>query len=478
MLSLSDIYQKLTTDARITEYSIYEQLFQGDHFQAFSIKSKDFKNDYARLRYVVCNFAGLVSKVIADMLFGEPITIKDKDNQDWVDTLVFENNLHTLFYEHSVANSFFGDNLFKIRVQDNKILIEDTPPMLYIPELAPGNTRAKPKAINLAWVHSIGDTKYLVVERHEPPFVKTEAGQILDAKTGKVQSIDLKAFNELAGTSYEKEVDTKIKRFLIKHIPNPKPRGHFGLSDYVDLKPLLFSLNNRMTKTDNILDKHSDPILAVPPGVLDEDGKVKKEAFNMFEVTEEGQKPEYIVWNANLDNAMKQIDKMVEFLFMFSETSPDALGLGKEGQAESGRALKMRLLRTIAKRNRKKLYYDASIKDLIFTAELLAKANNYKISDDINVSLKNPIPPEIIWQDGVANDEVERTDIMVKKVESGLISEKRAIIELEGVKEDEADEIIKEISEEKKQKAADFTSFIDKKGGGNPDDNKENPPEK
>jgi len=65
----------------------------------------------------------------------------------------------------------------------------------------------------------------------------------------------------------------------------------------------------------------------------------------MFEMDEAGNKPEYIVWNANLDSAMKEIDKMVEFLFMFSETSPDALGLGKGGQAESGRALKMKLLR-------------------------------------------------------------------------------------------------------------------------------------
>jgi hypothetical protein len=473
MLTLKQIYDKLTSDSRISDYKVYEDLYEGDHFQAFSIKAEDFKEDYARLRYVVCNFAGLTSKVVADMLFGEPLRLRDEANQDWIDALVFENSLDTLFYEHSIANSYFGDNLFKIRVENNRVFIEDTPPALYIPEIDGGNTRAKPKAINIAYLKTVGDIKYLIVERHAPPKVSIEIGQITDASKGRVTPVTVETYNAAAGTNLVAEVDTKINRFLIKHVPNPKPRGHFGQSDYIDLKPLLFGLNNRMTKTDNILDKHSDPILAVPPGVLDEEGKVKKEAFTMFEMTEEGAKPEYIVWNANLDNAMKQIDKMVEFLFMFSETSPDVMGMGKGSVAESGRALKMRLLRTIAKRNRKKLYYDAAVKDLIFTTELLCKANpSFKISDDVKAKLGEPSIPETKWQDGIVNDEVERTDIAIKRVEAGLMSEKRAIMELDDVSDTEAEEELKQIKTEKKEKESSFTSLLDKnKNPNNPDNN-------
>jgi hypothetical protein len=55
------------------------------------------------------------------------------------------------------------------------------------------------------------------------------------------------------------------------------------------------------------------------------------------------------------------------------------------------------------------------------------------------------------------------------------MSEKRAIKELEGVNDDEAEEILEEVKKEKKDKAADFTSFIDKKGGDNPQgDNSDN----
>lgn len=461
---LKRVYSQITDDPRISEYKINEELFSGDHFAAFSISSDDFKKDYSRLRYITCNFAGLISKVIADMLFGEPITIQDPDNQDFIDGLVFENKLDTLFYEHSIANSYFGDNIFKIRVINGQISIGDTPPALYFPELDPSDARALPKKIHLAWIVPTNGDNYLVVETHEPPFVRTTIGRI-DKKDSLVE-VDVDAFNKLAGTSYQKEVDTKINRYLVKHVPNWKTRGHFGISDFVDLKPLFFALNNRMTKTDNILDKHSDPILAVPEGVLDENGKVSKDAFTLFEIPESGEKPEYIVWNANLDNAFKQIDKMVEFLFMFSETSPDSMGMGKGGSAESGRALKLKLLRTIAKRNRKKLYYDEAIKDLIYTAELLAQANGFTISKDMNAKPTKPQLPDILWQDGIVNDEVERTDIVIKKVEAGIESKQDAIMELDEVDEDTAKETLKTIDDEAPE--TDFTSFVDQNGGARP----------
>ena len=468
-LTLSQIYKELKNDVRQDNYRVYEQLFEGNHFAAFSIKSEKFKDEYERLRYVVCNFAGLTSKVIADMLFGEPVTFKDEENQEFIDALVFEKDLNTLFYEHSIANSYFGDNLFKIRVEDNLVQIEDSPPGLYLPELDPGNVRAKPKRQHLMWKRMVGDDDYIIVETHTAGTVEQRVGKVVKKGEYKIEDMDVEKFNKMAGTSYQAIVETNINRSLLIHVPNWKARGYFGISDYTDLKQLLFALNNRMTKTDNILDKHSDPILAVPDGVLDEDNKVKSEALAMFEMDEEGNKPEYIVWNASLDNAFKQIDKIVEFLFMFSETSPDALGMGKGGAAESGRALKMKLLRTIAKRNRKKLYYDKAIKEVIFTTELLVVANKgFHIGEDFKkVKPTNPKPPETIWQDGVVNDEVERTEIVIKKVESSLMSEKQAIMELGDIKEDEAEKIIKDIDKEKESKA-DFTSFVDKNAGNTP----------
>jgi len=116
----------------------------------------------------------------------------------------------------------------------------------------------------------------------------------------------------------------------------------------------MYAVNNRMTKNENILDKHSDPILALPEGVLDEQGNIRKDKLQLFtipdnEMGSKPAKPEYITWDASLDNSFKQIDKLIEFLYMTSETSPAVFGMDKQGAAESGRALKLRLMRTIAK---------------------------------------------------------------------------------------------------------------------------------
>ncbi len=242
-------------------------------------------------------------------------------------------------------------------------------------------------------------------------------------------------------------VPTGINKPLLFHIPNWKTGNrYFGLSDYHDLDALFFAINNRLTKTDNILDKHSDPILMVPPGVLDEKGNVNKKALGVIEVQEgENSKPEYIVWDASLENAFKEIEHLVEKLMMTAEISPDVFGLGK-GQSDSGRALKYKLLRTIAKAARKKLYYDAKIKEMVYTAQEMSKiwgleAGGKKLQGD-------PSPVEVRWNDGIPVDEKEQAEIEAIKIDAGVQSKKGAIMDIEQVDEKAAEEKLKEIEAE------------------------------
>src|SRR3990167_10120461 len=82
--------------ARLDDYEYYRKLFFGKHFEAFRIKIDDEKYNraYAKLRYVMVNFAGLLSKIMADMLFSEPPIIKvSEGDQDFVDALWEENNM-------------------------------------------------------------------------------------------------------------------------------------------------------------------------------------------------------------------------------------------------------------------------------------------------------------------------------------------------------------------------------------------------
>ena len=369
---------------RLSNYSYFEQLFFGDHYEAFRMKvqSEDFNRTYGKLRYVMINYAGLISKVCADRLFSEPITIKfTGGDQKFGEALIKENHLMTQLYESALSNSYLGDALFKVRTgkrhrndANATVIMEDTTPRIYFPKIDPFNVRAMPEQQELAWVFRSGNNEYLRKEIHEPGKILNQVFLMKgDEVVNQPLPLDILGIDGLLP-----EQQTGIDRSLVTHIANWKTGSRWnGISDYYDLDSIFFAINNRMTKSDNILDKHSDPILMVPPGVLDENGKPIKKDGRIIEMGNgDDGKPEYVVWDASLENAWKEIEKLVEFFEMVAEISPDAFGMGKGGAVESGRALKFKLMRTIAKIARKKLYYDPAIKEALYVAQLMAKEHN------------------------------------------------------------------------------------------------------
>jgi len=444
---------------RLDAYDYFEKLFYGDHYNAFRLRINDdeWNKAHAMLRYVRVNMAGLISKVCADMLFSEPVKLKapDEGDQEFLEALIRENKLHQQFYESALSNSYIGDALFKIRIgkrnpADKKptVIIEDITPSIYFPKGDDFNVRAVPAEEELAWQFEIGKDKYVRKEIHKSGKIINEVWKL---KGGKMtEQVDLAVLG-IEGLKPEEE--TKIEESLLVHIPNWKTgRRRFGISDYFDLDAIFYAINNRMTKIDNVLDKHTDPILFVPEGVLDEDGNVSREALNMVEFpagTGEEGKPEYIVWNANLESALSEVDRLVEFMFMVSETSPDILGMGK-GQSDSGRALKLKILRTIAKVARKKIYYDYAIQELMYRAQKLAKAWNLEV-DGVKLT-KEPTRPEITWADGLPIDELEQVEIENKRLDAGTQDTAGAIMNIEGLEEEPAKEKAAAIKKERELK--------------------------
>jgi hypothetical protein len=440
--------------ARLDDYEYYRKLFMGKHFEAFRIKIDDEKYNraYARLRYVVVNFAGLLSKIMADMLFSEPPTIKvPKGDQDWVDAFWRENKMDVQCYESALGNSYNGDALFKLRAGlrhkgeegESTVICEDVTPKIYFPKIDGFNVRAEPDKVDLKWTFTYGDDTYLRVETHETGKI---TNKIFEMKGDQIMA---EVSPALVGMSDMKpEEATNIDDLLVTHVANWKTGDrHFGLSDYHDLDYLFFALNNRVSKIDNILDKHGDPILMVPPGVLDEKGSVNKKALGVIEVSEgENNKPEYIVWDASLQSAFTEVEKLVDFLYLTAEISPDLLGLG-QGTSDSGRALKFKLMRTLAKASRKRLYYDQAIKDIVYKAQVFAKANNLTI--DGKALQGEPTKPEIDWQDGLPIDNTELQADIIAAIDAGIKSKLQAVMELDQVDEKAAQKILDDIETEK-----------------------------
>jgi hypothetical protein len=451
---------------RISQYNLYEKIFLGEHFDAFKqISPKEVSQAYSNLRYVACNFGKMMSMLSADMLFEEfpKITYEGKTS-DFHDAMMQSNNFHIQLYESGAEQSYFGDVVLRMRAKNGQIILEDVQPHSYDVEVNPMNVRAEPTAHIFQWkvtlpISNGRKNEALFKEIHRKGSIEYELWQLDNGE----MSIKLNVgdyFKTDDGKPHPEVVKTNIDDFLVVHIPNYRTNTRiWGISDYKDLINLFFAINNRMTRVDNILDAHGEPILAVPDGVLDDEGKVRREAFGVIEVNNMeagGQMPQYIVWDAKLESAFDEIDRLVDFLFMFSDMSPSLFGRDKDGQAESGRALKYRLLRTLAKKHRKELYYDANLKRFLTTAQKFALANGLS-ANGIKMTGK-VVEPTIKWQDGIINDALEQIEIEERKLDSGLTTKAESIAVLDGITEDEAQVKLEKVKKEQAENKPTFTA--------------------
>jgi hypothetical protein len=442
---------------RLENYALYRLLFAGKHDEVYSRVQQWLDKEHDKtIVYIVANFAGLISKICADLLFGEQIKViigeEDSEERKALNNIVINNKLHTRCYEMSLASSFRGDAVFKARFgkpaawDKEKAIIEAVPPSYFFPHLN-GDNIQEMTGCTLAWEKKLGDKKYLRKEIHTPGLIENELWQLDGSKVkGRVK---LSTLGEYVGLPESQE--TGYPGLLVEHVPNWRLDDMFwGISDYADLESMFDELNNRVSKISRILDKHSDPKLILPPGMMkyDERNKrwyINKEDLQVVEVdqAEVGDLPRYLVWDAQLEAAFKQIDKLLDLLMMMSEVSPSVFGMDKNGIAESGRALKFRLLRTLAKVNRKKLYFDQGLKNILYAAQVLDVTHG-KASYE-------PQVPRIEWADGLPADPLEQSEIEANRMAAGNTSLESSVRRMDGLDDEGLKEELDRIQKEKQQ---------------------------
>jgi len=443
---------------RVQGYVRLEQLYMGAHKDVFSITP----GAYQMARYIVCNFPMTLSNLSADLLFGEQPDFLAGDESDEgaieaLDRLVRDNEIYTTLYEAALAGSFRGDAVLKVRwgqrnpeIENSpeEAIIEELPPVIYFPETDEDNIR-RVKAVNLAWLKSAlrdSKQKFIRVERHTPGLIENLLFELPESGGA---SIELKAakpaaFSDvyLLGEEPEETVQTKLPFIPVFHVPNFRYGSRFwGISDYQGLEPIFEALNERVSQIDEVLRKHVAPKLLLPPGMIDEDGKIRFDQMESITMGPQDQPPSYITWDAHLTAAFSQVDKLLEFLFILSETAPSVFGLDKYGIAESGRALKLRMIRTLAKIGRKRNYWDRAIRRALYAAMLLEQAHGG--------AKYEPVEPTIRWADGLPEDMVEMAEIEEKRLKSGNTSVQSSIERLDGA--DRVEEEMARMGDEEEQ---------------------------
>lgn len=404
---------------RLRIYSENRKLFEGKHSEVFTEWIKLLRDDQKATLEIILNWHKRLSVLWADLLLGEPPRItageQGSPEQQTVERIVETNNFINTAYEVALDISRFGTGLFKVGF-DGRAIITGQQPGVWFPVVMPDDVKEIVAHV-LAYAYEENDINYLKAEIHERGKITTALFLLKDGVIESQQGLE--------------EKETGVDDFLVIPVNNILTTDRVtGLDDYSDLDSIIQELEIRVAQISRILDKHSDPNMYGPDTALEHDPITGEWTYRgggkYFPVSQGEAPPGYVTWDGKLEAAFKQIDLLMEQLYILSETSAAAFGQLKVGLAESGTALRRLMMAPLAKTNRIRLRFDPALKKTLKLAAALEVAQGMSGAvklDHINID----------WQDGLPNDETEITNTTVAQKESGLISLESALRRLHGL---------------------------------------------
>ena len=484
---------------RLRLYARNEKLFRGEHEQVFAQqKYKSTPTHGARSRqhdpepaYVTVNLLGAMTNELSRRMCLEGVEVQAPEGlvgtQQFLDALRTTNRLDMVHLLAAQIASYCGDVLYKVRYDAAlaQIRIEVLNPSIVFPECNPlDNTDVR--AVNLGLVlDGPKADHYLWVERHE---LREGAGRIANRLwrlTGNATSgyrydpvDDEVALTALAATeNLLPEYATGVDELLVTLVHNRPTTGLWGQSDYEGLLELQRELNNRQTQRANVLDKFVDPFM-YGPNIADEHGEVDLVANKWFP-TDPGSSSNspvgMIVWDAQLGAAVEAIRDAKESIAAVAGIDTDALIPQENAGPMSGRALKLRQMRTQATVQAKALAFGAGLQRVYsLTTKLAVAVGNDLGFRAVLPEVKIPAPGEpvaerkpmdlklyplraeqitITFGDGLPADRAEDIEDQTRMIEAGVQSRPRAIEVLHGMSEDDAKTLARDIQQEANQGA-------------------------
>jgi len=405
--------------SRMTEDNY--QLYRGN----YGVVLRYFRtwNEKRNQLEVIQNVAGMLSRIFADLMFTENAKVKT-DNptvQKAIDDFWFLSNLDTVLHESANTQSYAGKTFFEMYLKDGLAHVCELNPANVYPQYATMYAQGEPTAIIVSWEPTIGGKPTRFIKTHTPGLITYELREItsggLDKGTLPLAMLDptLPDF-EATGLDY-------IPIYQVNNVKTGREVD--GVSDYDDVRSLFEELTRVQSQIATQLKKHADAKMAVPPGVLNEHGKVINTDIEMFEVSmEKGEiVPQYVVnTNPLIADAFTEIEKLIEAIARVAEVSTVLIDWNVSGGAEKVGALRLRLLRTLSKVKRKLRPYENSLKDIVIDA-LAWQGSAQLTHTDLNV----------IFGDGLPKDILEEAQLQTLLVTNNLQSEDDALRALYGI---------------------------------------------
>lgn len=450
---------------RIADYERFRKLLDVEQHKAlFQVVDSDTSECY-----IPIDFPGMLARLMRHYVIspGFRVTATSGQTQPEIDRILEANDFVSTLRETTESLPAYGDALLRVDLveaeqvgaEDDKLHahIRYVHPAHFHPELDPLDAR-KMIGATLAWTFpasafrgraGVGgqSSDDRVVVLREIFWFDDEGGVVSQFKAnlwdGEKIGVEFQVdqlFEDLDGEENELGIDEIPLVFLAN---NREAGEYWGRSDFPRIEPIIKALEKRVAQLDEVLEKHARPKLIVPPGVIGdgEDGEgggsvSLAKHFDLIEVDaglmEKVIKPEYLTWDVQPDGIKLEIEKLEEYFFMVTETSPASFGLERDGsQVESARALRFKAHRTVNRVEDQRDPTGDAVRKALRIAQKLEIAEGGHEYDRSRV--------KILWGDPIIEDETqEATDYSALKAQ-GLVSIHRAVKDLHNLTDPEAE---------------------------------------
>jgi hypothetical protein len=395
---------------RLAEHAFMRQVYNGLHekiFPRYIAYLADAPRDQKK-QAIILDWPELATGTYLNMLLGEEVEIaapvEDDHLPDRPDEQVF------------IDVSRYGIGLYEI--SDNGIQALN-PENCYL-VVTPGNIQTpwafvffhlfksldsekKEREYVKFTIHTKGQIQHVVYEISEM-VVKVQGAELIQgsgkALSGPKKLQDFPAFASLSGMVDKSGIQKPaVDDILIVHVQNQlSSERYYGRSDYKpSVLSLVESLGMLFTQRAEVVAKFTNPTPVIPESATTFDHKTQEWVYRPGQpiIMQPGDaSPSLMVWDAQLSQVDRAIEQEMDQLLQMLQLSRVLLAGKDAGTAESGTALRIRLIPTLAKVSKYARAAETAIPKVLHLWSQLPANGPVMEEKDIQVLLQDGIPED------------------------------------------------------------------------------------
>lgn len=439
-------FPNATEKERITTLKKFQRLYDGEHFPVLGLHNI-IKSQYENEKdivYLAHNLPAYISDFYGDFVAGDVDQMIIRGNtgnaevDKFIDEVVFENDLKEKISDIGAEQSEFGFVPLLGWLDTSGVYhISPVAQDQYFPQGDGSVVFATYREVYTG----LEKITYCLTQHYQlignDCVIERQAWEA--DQTGTLQKpADFAFLTNLIGRPFltEREVIKDLADLPIRQVDNTRvTRYGFGKSDYWDIVPQLAETNERATHIATQLLKNLDAKMQLPASMFDEEGNVEKFEAISIESKEEPEAKYVINANPLIADAREHITQQIKTISLI--TAVPMWELLKTAMPERVESMRIQMFATMRRTSRKRARIQRAINDMF---RIGFKMKGIKHEEDIEISFSDVLPV----------DELTQATVEETKTRSGLSSRRSAIMRLENMDIDEAEEEMKQIASEEK----------------------------